>query len=172
MSKLNLRQAREKAGVSVEFVAEQMGVSVELVKSWEAGERSPEMAQGFSLSMLDGMGLEALFEDEAMVEEKKVQFIQEHIKKIYVSKNSDVFIVLDNVAGAFLFIDKEDTRIEVVPVAEYNPEELSEEGITENDFVPFDRESMPLNHGRICYERFSKKSEPGVILLHRLCRNQ
>lgn len=57
MSKLNLRQAREKAGVSVEFVAEQMGVSVELVKSWEAGERSPEMAQGFSLSMLYGMSL-------------------------------------------------------------------------------------------------------------------
>lgn len=93
--------------------------------------------------------IEALFEDEAMVEEKKVQFIQEHIKKIYVSKNSDVFIILDNVAGAFLFIDKEDTRIEVVPVAEYNPEELSEEGITENDFVPFDRESMPFPHGRI-----------------------
>lgn len=46
-----------KAGVSVEFVAEQMGVSVELVKSWEAGERSPEMAQGFSLSMLYGMSL-------------------------------------------------------------------------------------------------------------------
>lgn len=89
--------------------------------------------------------IEALFEDEAMVKEKKVQFIQEHIKKIYVSKNSDVFIVFDNVAGAFLFIDKEDTRIEVVPVAEYNPEELSEEGITENDFVPFDRESMPLD---------------------------
>ena len=116
--------------------------------------------------------IEVLFEDEAMVEEKKVQFIQEHIKKIYVSKNSDVFIVLDNVAGAFLFIDKEDTRIEVVPVAEYNPEELSEEGITENDFVPFDRESMSLHHGRICNERFSKKSEPRVILLHRLRRNQ
>ena len=93
--------------------------------------------------------IEALFEDEAMVEEKKVQFIQEHIKKIYVSKNSDVFIVLDNVAGAFLFIDKEDTRIEVVPVAEYNPEELSEEGITENDFVPFDRESMPFPYVRV-----------------------
>lgn len=29
----------------------------ELVKSWEAGERSPEMAQGFSLSMLYGMSL-------------------------------------------------------------------------------------------------------------------
>ena len=31
MSKLNLRQAREKAGVSVEFVAEQMGVSVSIL---------------------------------------------------------------------------------------------------------------------------------------------
>ena len=103
--------------------------------------------------------IEALFEDEAMVEEKKVQFIQEHIKKIYVSKNSDVFIVLDNVAGAFLFIDKEDTRIEVVPVAEYNPEELSEEGITENDFVPFDRESMSFPHGRICYEKIGIRRE-------------
>ena len=60
MSKLNLRQAREKAGVSVEFVAEQMGVSVELVKSWEAGERSPEMAQGFSLSKLYGMSLNGM----------------------------------------------------------------------------------------------------------------
>ena len=99
--------------------------------------------------------IEALFEDEAMVEEKKVQFIQEHIKKIYVSKNSDVFIVLDNVAGAFLFIDKEDTRIEVVPVAEYNPKELSEEGITENDFVPFDRESMSFPHGGIRNEKIS-----------------
>lgn len=102
--------------------------------------------------------IEALFEDEAMVEEKKVQFIQEHIKKIYVSKNSDVFIVLDNVAGAFLFIDKEDTRIEVVPVAEYNPEELSEEGITENDFVPFDRESMQIADGRVCVKGYSRKA--------------
>lgn len=103
--------------------------------------------------------IEALFEDEAMVEEKKVQFIQEHIKKIYVSKNSDVFIVLDNVAGAFLFIDKEDTRIEVVPVAEYNPEELSEEGITENDFVPFDRESMPQPHVSKHFHPHGKRTE-------------
>lgn len=114
--------------------------------------------------------IEALFEDEAMVEEKKVQFIREHIKKIYVSKNSDVFIVLDNVAGAFLFIDKEDTRIEVVPVAEYNPKELSEEGITENDFVPFDRESMPLHHGRIRHEIFSQTIRHGIRFLHRFCR--
>ena len=57
MDKLNLRQAREKAGVSKEFVAEQMEVSVEVVNSWEAGERSPEMAQGYSLAMLYGISL-------------------------------------------------------------------------------------------------------------------
>lgn len=112
--------------------------------------------------------IEALFEDEAMVEEKKVQFIQEHIKKIYVSKNSDVFIVLDNVAGAFLFIDKEDTRIEVVPVAEYNPEELSEEGITENDFVPFDRESMPFHHGAVRFPAPRQRTVPHRPVPHRL----
>lgn len=116
--------------------------------------------------------IEALFEDEAMVEEKKVQFIQEHIKKIYVSKNSDVFIVLDNVAGAFLFIDKEDTRIEVVPVAEYNPEELSEEGITENDFVPFDRESMPFPNGRIYYEGAAPQAGAGRGVLCGFCRDK
>lgn len=112
--------------------------------------------------------IEALFEDEAMVEEKKVQFIQEHIKKIYVSKNSDVFIILDNVAGAFLFIDKEDARIEVVPVAEYNPEELSEEGITENDFVPFDRESMPFHHGAVRFPAPCQRTAPHRSVPHRL----
>ena len=116
--------------------------------------------------------IEALFEDEAMVEEKKVQFIQEHIKKIYVSKNSDVFIVLDNVAGAFLFIDKEDTRIEVVPVAEYNPKELSEEGITENDFVPFDRESMSFPHGGIRNEKISIRCQTHRPLPDRLRGHQ
>lgn len=116
--------------------------------------------------------IEALFEDEAMVEEKKVQFIQEHIKKIYVSKNSDVFIVLDNVAGAFLFIDKEDTRIEVVPVAEYNPEELSEEGITENDFVPFDRESMSQHHGRKCPHPPDPPTAPRRPVRDRFCCDQ
>lgn len=116
--------------------------------------------------------IEALFEDEAMVEEKKVQFIQEHIKKIYVSKNSDVFIVLDNVAGAFLFIDKEDARIEVVPVAEYNPEELREEGITENDFVPFDRESMPFPHIRVRPQRHGGKTRYIRQIRYRFCGNQ
>lgn len=86
--------------------------------------------------------IEALFENEAMVEEKKVQFIEEHIKKIYVASNSDVFIILDNVAGAFLFVDKDDKRIDIVPVDEYNPEEKSEGIMAEENIVPLDRESM------------------------------
>lgn len=87
--------------------------------------------------------IENLFSDEAMVEEKKIQFIEEHIKKIVVLSNRDVFIVLDKIAGAFLFVDKGEATVKVVAVEDYNPEELSGVGIAENEIVPFDRESMP-----------------------------
>ena len=93
--------------------------------------------------------IEALYEDQTMVEEKKIQFITEHIKKIIVLSNNDIFVTLDRVAGAVLFIDKSDTRFHVVPMGEYDSEELSRVGITENEIVPFDRESMPLTNGRI-----------------------
>lgn len=86
--------------------------------------------------------IEKLFEDEAMVEEKKLLFIAEHIKKVVVLSNKDVFIVLDSIAGAFLFVDKGEARIDVVPVKSFDPEGLSEVGIAENEIVPFDRESM------------------------------
>ena len=102
--------------------------------------------------------IEALFEDEAMVEEKKIQFITEHIKKIVVLSNKDVFIVLDSIAGAFLFVDKGDAKLEIVPVEGYNPEELSEVGITESEIVPFDRESMPIADGRVRFKRYGIKA--------------
>lgn len=98
--------------------------------------------------------IEALYADEAMVEEKKLQFIQEHIKKIIVLSNRDVFIMLDKIAGAILFIDKGKAGIQIVTTEEDIPEELSEAGIGENEIVPFDRESMPFSHGRICNERY------------------
>lgn len=101
--------------------------------------------------------IEALYADEAMVEEKKLQFIQEHIKKIIVLSNRDVFIMLDKIAGAILFIDKGKAGIQIVTTEEDIPEELSEAGIGENEIVPFDRESMPLAHGRIFAERYSQK---------------
>ena len=80
---------------------------------------------------------------------KKIQFITEHVKKIIVLSNNDVFVTLDRVAGAVLFIDRTDTRFHVVPMDEYDSEELSRVGITENEIVPFDRESMSFPNGGI-----------------------
>lgn len=110
--------------------------------------------------------IESLFDDEAMVMEKKIQFITEHIKKVVVFGNRDVFIVLDSMAGAFLFLDKEDARIEIVPMEEYNASELSEVGITEKDFVPFDRESMPQHHGAIRFPEPDQQTQPHRSVLH------
>lgn len=103
--------------------------------------------------------IEALFEDEAMVEEKKIQFIQEHIKKIIVLSNKDIFIILDNVAGAFLFIDKGEAMIDVISVEDFNNREVQEIGIEEGEIVPFDRESMPFHHGTIRFPGHDQPSE-------------
>lgn len=110
--------------------------------------------------------IEALFDNEAMVEEKKIQFITEHIKKIVVFGNKDVFIVLDSIAGAFLFINKGDAKLKIVPVEEYNPEELSEVGITENDIIPFDRESMPFNYESVCFFSHGEGERLGGSVLY------
>lgn len=105
--------------------------------------------------------IEALYEDQTMVEEKKIQFITEHIKKIIVMSNNDIFVTLDRVAGAVLFIDKTDARFHVVPMDEYDSEELSRVGITENEIVPFDRESMPLPHGRVRFKGYGIQAGHG-----------
>lgn len=100
--------------------------------------------------------IEKLFEDEAMVEEKKLLFIAEHIKRVLVLSNKDVFIVLDSIAGAFLFVAGGEARIDIVPVEDFKPEGLSEVCIAENEIVPFDRENMPFPHGRIFIKRHGK----------------
>ena len=55
-----------------------------------------------------------------------------------------------------------------------NQEKLRNARLCNNDKSTFHlpRQYLPLNHGRIRNERSSKESEPGVILLHRLRRNQ
>lgn len=78
------------------------------------------------------------------MEESKVDFLIEHTKRITVLENRDIIIELDLVAGAI---------------------------IAGKDFLLYVHDTMSLHHGRICNERFSKKSESGVIFLHRLCRN-
>jgi DNA invertase Pin-like site-specific DNA recombinase len=89
--------------------------------------------------------IEELFADEAMVEEKKIQFIQEHIKKIIVFSNKDIFIVLDNKAGSLLMVDKGEAMIDVTTVKDFDEREVQEIGIEEGELVPFDRESMQVN---------------------------
>ena len=53
-------------------------------------------------------------------------------------------------------------------------EKLRNARLCNNDKSTFylPRQHLPLNHGRIRNERSSKESEPRVILLHRLRRNQ
>lgn len=93
--------------------------------------------------------IDMLFENEAMMEENKVKFLMEHIKKIIVCENKDVCVILDKVAGAVLLIDGGKAEISIELVSE-----------DEENYV-FDRESMPFPNGRICNERFSKKSRTG-----------
>lgn len=57
MEKLNLRQAREKAGFTREYVAEQAGVSIDTVQNWEFGITSPSMKLGMYLAVLYGMSV-------------------------------------------------------------------------------------------------------------------
>ena len=42
----------------------------------------------------------------------------------------------------------------------------------DKNIICLPRQYLSLHHGRIRNERSSKESEPGVILLHRLRRNQ
>lgn len=116
--------------------------------------------------------IEDLFEDEAMVKEKKIQFITEHIKKIVVLSNRDVFIILDSVAGAFLFVNKGEARLEIVPVDECDTKKLSEVGIAENEIIPIDRESMPFHHGAICHAGYGGAVRHQKTILYRLCGHQ
>lgn len=90
--------------------------------------------------------IDILFENEAMLEENKIKFLMEHIKKIIVCENKDVCVILDKVAGAILLIDggKAEVSIEWVLKSEEN--------------YVFDRESMPQPDGGVCDERSCGKS--------------
>lgn len=57
MEKLNLRQAREKAGFTREYVADQACVSVDTVQNWEFGITSPSMELGMYLAVLYDMSV-------------------------------------------------------------------------------------------------------------------
>lgn len=70
MNKVNLRQARKQAGLKLEYVAKQLCITLDEVRSWEAGKGSPKMEQGMYLSMLYNMPISNInFSLEAQMEE-------------------------------------------------------------------------------------------------------
>ena len=77
--------------------------------------------------------IELLFEDEAFLEDNKIKFLMSHIKEVRVLQNKDIFVIIDGLAGAFLFIDG--GKAEIFVTAE------GEEGF------PFVDESMQIHYG-------------------------
>ena len=77
----NLFQARKKAGLSQESVAEKLGVSRQTISKWETDETIPDIYQSKKLAKLYKLSLDELIEFDIKkynTEEK----ISEIIKKI------------------------------------------------------------------------------------------
>ncbi len=88
--------------------------------------------------------IELLFADEALQEENKIIFIMKHIKKIKVCTNKDVCVVLDKVAGAFLFIDGGKTEMFISPADGEEDGEYDDEGEGAGEVLPFVRQSTDV----------------------------
>ena len=87
--------------------------------------------------------IELLFANEAELEENKVKFLIDHVEQIVIAQNKDVFILMDRLAGAFLFSQNGKLRTTVIPVWETDREgETKEDEESERRVLPFDRESM------------------------------
>lgn len=96
--------------------------------------------------------IELLFEDEALQEENKIIFLMEHIKEIKVCKNKDVCVILDKIAGAFLFIDDGKAEMFITP--------------DEREVLPFVTESMPFYNGSICFPGHGQQTRSSRLILY------
>ena len=65
----NLYQARKKAGLSQEGVAERLGVSRQTISKWETGETLPDIRQSKRLAVLYKLTLDELIDFDMDVEE-------------------------------------------------------------------------------------------------------
>ncbi|MCI8347513.1 MAG: helix-turn-helix transcriptional regulator [Bacilli bacterium] len=72
----NLFNARRKAGMSQEVVAEKLGVSRQTISKWETGETIPDIYQSKKLSILYHLSLDDLIEFD--VDLKKIEQIIEN----------------------------------------------------------------------------------------------
>lgn len=65
----NLYQARKKAGLSQEGVAERLGVSRQTISKWETGETLPDIRQSKRLAVLYKLTLDELIDFDLDVQE-------------------------------------------------------------------------------------------------------
>ena len=73
----NLFQARKKAGLSQEMVAEKLGVSRQTISKWETDETIPDIYQSKKLAKLYNLTLDELIDFDIDIKE-----IEEIIKKL------------------------------------------------------------------------------------------
>ena len=81
----NLFQARKKAGLSQETVAERLGVSRQTISKWETSETVPDIYQAKKLAKLYNLALDELTEFDVDIKE-----IEEVIKKTNEEKEAKV----------------------------------------------------------------------------------
>lgn len=81
----NLFEARKKAGLSQEVVAEKLGVSRQTISKWETNETIPDIYQSKKLSKLYNLSLDELIEFDVDLKE-----IEEIIKNTDEEKESKI----------------------------------------------------------------------------------
>lgn len=81
----NLFQARKKAGLSQEMVAEKLGVSRQTISKWETDETIPDIYQSKKLAKLYNLTLDELIDFDIDIKE-----IEEIIKNTDEEKESKI----------------------------------------------------------------------------------
>ena len=81
----NLFQARKKAGLSQEMVAEKLGVSRQTISKWETDETIPDIYQSKKLAKLYNLTLDKLIDFDIDIKE-----IEEIIKNTNEEKESKI----------------------------------------------------------------------------------
>lgn len=78
-----LKNARIRAGMTQEFVAEQLGISRQTMSNWENGRSCPDIASVLKLSELYQLSLDALLKDSANEKEAEVHFLKKYWYAFY-----------------------------------------------------------------------------------------
>lgn len=89
----NLFQARKKAGLSQETVAEKLGVSRQTISKWETDETIPDIYQSKKLAKLYNLSLDELIEFD--VDLKEIEQTIENTNEEKESKIDSMLVLKD-----------------------------------------------------------------------------